>query len=269
MQFDNESKNAQVSAMSDRNPERRVKARQDLAREYIQNVLDRRGWNASELSRRIDVSSTTITRPLNHDDVAHAIRLENLIKIRDVSGIELPPALAAAYGLSPVPKTMGQPEQSREPEEFPNVRPAPYLGRDSHRKLADDIPVYGTVQGGAEGAFEMNMGEPIDWVRRPLALEGKAGLYSLYVEGDSMSPRFYSGERILVNSKKPASVGSDVILQLRPKREGDPIRAYLKSLVRRNSEEVVVRQFNPPKEMKFKVSEIHALHVVLNRDETF
>jgi transcriptional regulator with XRE-family HTH domain len=247
--------------------ERFVREKQDLARDYIQAVLDARRWTATDLARKIGVSPTTITRFVNSDDISHVMKLENLVRISEASGLPLPQGLSAAYGIgSPLVQDL---DEIVEPSNVRGAPLSPNLRRDSLPKLKDDIPVYGTVQGGADGAFEMNTGEAIDWVRRPLALEGRAGLYSVYVEGDSMSPRFYAGERILVNSKKPPAIGNDVIIQIKPKKEGDPIRAYLKSLVRRNSEEIEVEQFTPPKKLKFKMAEILSLHVVLDRDETF
>jgi len=243
-----------------------VKEKQELARDYIRQVLERNRWRPTELARRIGAHASTVNRFLSDGNLPYALSLKNLMKIRDVGGVEIPPSLAAAYGVGAMPATSTPSTDDDEPS---NVGPAPYLGRDSFRKLANDIPLYGTVQAGAEGAFLMNTGEAIDWLRRPLALEGKLGIYALYVEGDSMSPRFYAGERILVNSKQPAANGRDVIIQVRPKKEGDPIRAYLKCLVRRSSDSITVEQFNPPKTMTFKTADILSLHVVLNRDETF
>jgi phage repressor protein C with HTH and peptisase S24 domain len=246
-----------------------VRDRQAAARDYVQGVLDSCRWTPTELARKIDVRPSTVTRFLSDKDLSHSLKLENLMKISEAARIPLSPDVVVAYGVGTRPIVTATQDARDDRDEDSNVSDAPYLNRDSHRKLSDDIPVYGTVQGGADGAFELNTGEAIDWVRRPLALEGKVGLYALYVEGSSMSPRFYPGERILVNGKKPPAIGDDVVVQVKPKREGDPIRAYLKSLVRRNSEEIEVEQFNPPKKRTFKAAEILSVHVVLRRDEIF
>jgi len=180
-----------------------VKDRQGAARDYVQFVIDTTRWSATELARRVKVQPSTLTRFLNRPDLSYSLKLENLVKISEASRIPIPEDVRAAYGISSAPVPILQMEVPNSTVEQTNVRDAPYINRDSSRKSAFDIPVMGTARGGSEGSFLLNMGEAIDWVRRPPALEGKVGLYAIYVEGDSMSPRFYAGERVLVSSKKP------------------------------------------------------------------
>jgi phage repressor protein C with HTH and peptisase S24 domain len=246
-----------------------VKDRQSAARDYVQFVIDSLRTTPTDLARQIKVGPSTLTRLLNSADLSYSLKLENLVKISEFSRIPLPEAVRSAYGISSASPPVSRLEVQSSTGEPSNVQQAPYINRDSPRKAVFDIPVMGTARGGSEGSFLLNMGEAIDWVRRPPALEGKAGLYAIYVEGDSMSPRFYAGERVLVSTKQPPKPGSDVVIQIKPTSEGAPITAYLKSLVRQNSEEVVVEQFNPPRQMKFKRAQIESLHTVLNRDETF
>src|SRR5262249_28656597 len=121
--------------------------------------------------------------------------------------------------------------------------------------------------GGQGGAFELNVGDPIEYVRRPISLTGKGEVYALHVESDSMAPRYEPGEIILVWAARPALIGRDVVVQLRPGHEGDNPRAYLKRLVRRNDRELILEQFNPRKTMSLKMKDVLSVHMVLTRDE--
>ncbi len=148
-----------------------------------------------------------------------------------------------------------------------DVRNAPGVRLAGGALRPENVPVRGTVRGGQGGAFELNIGEPIDYVRRPLSLIGKGEIYALHVESDSMAPRYEPGEIILVWAQRPALIGRDVVVQLRPEAEGDNPRAYLKRLTRRNDKELILEQFNPKKTMSLKMKDVLSVHMVLTRDE--
>jgi len=151
--------------------------------------------------------------------------------------------------------------------ERPNVRPAPDVRLARPAGRPETVPVRGTVRGGTEGSFELNMGDAIEYVRRPVSLIGKGDIYALYVEGDSMAPRYEPGEIVLVYAARPPVIGRDVVIQVRPKVEGDNPLAYLKRLVRRTDREITVEQFNPRKTRIFKSADVLSVHLVLTRDE--
>ena len=109
--------------------------------------------------------------------------------------------------------------------------------------LPKDVPVYDTVVGGAGGGFHMN-GEVVDRVRRPPGLADVKGAFGLYVSGDSMEPRYFSGELVYINPGKPAAVGDFVIVEMRA-ADGDAGDAFIKRLVRRTATTVTVHQYNP------------------------
>jgi phage repressor protein C with HTH and peptisase S24 domain len=124
------------------------------------------------------------------------------------------------------------------------------------------------VLGGTEGAVDLNLeGLPLEYVRRPLSLVGRGDIYALHVEGNSMFPAYRPGETILVWGAKPALVGRDVVVQVRPKVDGDPPPAFLKTLIKRTATELTVEQYNPPRKRVFKLADVVAVHMVLTRDE--
>lgn len=149
------------------------------------------------------------------------------------------------------------------------VRPGPTTPRLPPRNQDNkDVPVWGTAEGGPNGSFEVYYGgNPVDWVRRLAGIENARDVYALYVVGLSMAPAYRPGDLIYVNPSKPPAIGSDVIIQMKPHKEGDEPRCYLKRLVRRTAEKVICEQFSPAGEVSYAVNLIIALHRVMTMAE--
>lgn len=128
-------------------------------------------------------------------------------------------------------------------------------------RLLPYIPVYSTAQGGPEGRFEMYSADTIDRIPRPAALAHAKNIYAIFVEGDSMYPAFRAGDPAVINPDRPPSIGDYVVIFL-IREDGPEPSGYLKMLVKRTADKVVVEQHNPSKEMTFKVSEIQRMHRV-------
>lgn len=109
-----------------------------------------------------------------------------------------------------------------------------------------DLPVYASAEGGSMGEMIISY-DPIEWRERPSILDGVSDGFAMYVVNDSMEPRYFQGDLLLVHPRRPPRPGNDVLLI--KKSENGEHHAMIKRLVRSNSKEVVVRQFNPPKEI--------------------
>jgi phage repressor protein C with HTH and peptisase S24 domain/DNA-binding transcriptional regulator YiaG len=131
--------------------------------------------------------------------------------------------------------------------------------------LANDIPVLGITVGGSgdnrPADFWMN-GEVINHIARPRALANAKNIFSLYVDGTSMYPRFRERDLVIVQKAAPAS-GDDVVIELKPKFEGGEHPSFIKEYVGKRANRIVVRQFNPKKELSFDVKEILNLFRVI------
>jgi len=135
------------------------------------------------------------------------------------------------------------------------------------RTLRRDVPVLGTAECGDNGAFTLDSGDPIDFVRRPPGIASRKGVYCIYTEGSSMEPVYESGDLVFADPHRPPRPGRDVIVQLRGKAEGDETRYLLKRLVRRTSTKWILRQFNPLLELTFADRDVIAVHLVLKNHE--
>ena len=133
--------------------------------------------------------------------------------------------------------------------------------------IPDKIPVKGAGQGGSEGFFPWN-GETVDYVSRPPQLAGAAEAYAVYVAGSSMEPRYLAGELVHIHPARPVTPGAFVLVQLRPESEGETPRAFIKRLVRRTASKITFEQFNPPKEIDIKASEIKSIHRIVGSAES-
>lgn len=135
------------------------------------------------------------------------------------------------------------------------------------------VPLVGTAMGGEWDDIdqlveltEVDLGEILDYVRRPISLRGDANAYAVTIVGDSMYPRFRPGRRLIVTPKAVPSIGDDVVVQLLGAEDGNGdrrvVRALIKELARRTSTYVELRQFNPDITFRVDVSKIAAIHKV-------
>lgn len=107
-----------------------------------------------------------------------------------------------------------------------------------------DLPVYESAQGGPDGMIITY--EPIEFIRRPDFLEHVKDAFAFYVVGDSMSPRFEQGERLLVHPKRPPRPGRDVLVIFH-NGAGSEHNAMVKRLVKLGPGNLTLKQFNPPR----------------------
>lgn len=128
------------------------------------------------------------------------------------------------------------------------------------------LPVYGQAVGGEDGVYEFN-GETHAYTARPPVLDGVSSAYAVYVDGDSMSPRYMPGELVYVNPSRPAKFGEDVIVQVR--NEGDdaelPPRGYIKRFDRYAGNKLVLSQYNPVGEIFFDRDSVVSVHPIVGR----
>jgi phage repressor protein C with HTH and peptisase S24 domain len=143
----------------------------------------------------------------------------------------------------------------------PNILESPNaLIRDRLKSEGHPIPVYGRAVGGVSGEFEMN-GSLMGHVLAPPQLSEARKAYAVSISGDSMSPRFEENELVFVDPNKRIKKGDYVVVQIQSEENG-PLLAFVKRFCRRNSEELVLEQLNPAKEMRFPESSVVSVHYI-------
>jgi phage repressor protein C with HTH and peptisase S24 domain len=121
-----------------------------------------------------------------------------------------------------------------------------------------DLPVLGVAVGGEDAWFENN-GQANEFIERPPILNGVTDAYAVYVIGDSMSPALREGHLVHVHPHRRPTIGCEVVVQL---SDG---RGLIKEFVRHDSDQLVVRQHNPARELTFETGEVTAVHRIIGR----
>jgi phage repressor protein C with HTH and peptisase S24 domain/predicted XRE-type DNA-binding protein len=124
------------------------------------------------------------------------------------------------------------------------------------------IPVLGEAVGGIDGRYQFN-GSVIDYVACPPSLEGVPGAYAVYVDGESMSPRYRPGEVVWVHPHKPARRGDDVIVQVHPDEEGVPPYGFIKEFIGWQGDHLTLRQHNPDSQIRFDRDDVVSVHPIV------
>lgn len=106
-------------------------------------------------------------------------------------------------------------------------------------------------------------GEPIDHLPRPQSLAGDDSAYALTIVDKSMWPRFRPGRRVAVSPRSPVAIGDDVVVRLRRTIDGQGELVLLKELVKRTSDGLELRQFEPDRMFKVTAGEVAAVEKVV------
>lgn len=128
-----------------------------------------------------------------------------------------------------------------------------------------DLELRGASYGGDDGDFTFN-GEVQGFVRRPPGIANVPNVFALHVLSTSMAPKFDPGEIIIVGGREPVA-GDHVVIEMFPEHEGEAGKSFVKRLKNRTSKEIVVEQYNPPKEIVFDRFAIKTLWRVIPTKE--
>jgi len=130
-----------------------------------------------------------------------------------------------------------------------------------------DLPVYGTAEGGDEaGDFSFN-GTTIATVRRPPPLMGVGEAFAIYVDGESMAPKYEQGDIVCIHPHRKVRAGDYVVVEMHGADADQSGASLLKRLVRLSGKTVTVEQFNPPKQIKLNAADIKRLWRVVTETE--
>lgn len=136
-------------------------------------------------------------------------------------------------------------------------------------QLPKDVPVLGTAAGAelGKGAFSFTS-EVVDYVRRPFGLLGDKDVYALYVEGESMVPKYEPGDLVFVHPGRKPRGGDYVVVQEHDHNNGGP-RGYIKRLVTITGKFIKTEQFNPKAAIDFAIRPGVVVHKVLTEGELY
>lgn len=120
--------------------------------------------------------------------------------------------------------------------------------RESSKTVAMMMDVMGTRDDRTHDKIVWD-GDAIDQTPRPPALMQSRNAYALFVQGKRMSPRYNEGEMIYVHPDLPVVPDNHVLILL-GRDEDKPQRAILGQYVRHTEKGLLIRQYNPRRELE-------------------
>ena len=124
------------------------------------------------------------------------------------------------------------------------------------------IPVYSCALAGSDGSIEISP-TVMDATEAPPQLSGVSEAYAVRVSGDSMEPRYESGETVYVHPREPIKKGVYVVAQISDTNETGAVMGYIKRFVSADDQNLILEQFNPPKKLKFSRNRVHSIHKIV------
>jgi len=122
----------------------------------------------------------------------------------------------------------------------------------------DVLDVYGFALAGTRDGFSMASDQVVDRIEVPMGLvRGRA--IAIRVAGDSMEPRLFSGETLIVGLDVPPVRDRDCVIEF---RDGSGIVKQYKG---QRDGIVFLHQYNPEQEVRVDASTVKAIHAVLYR----
>jgi phage repressor protein C with HTH and peptisase S24 domain len=220
---------------------------------WFQQALERAGVSQADLARHLRLAPSAISRMMRGErqmKLLEAVQLAAFLGLTQEevlrhAGASVEPSARDASGPAG-PARRGRPPRTV----MPHAAPA----------RAEPIPIRSAARGGGEQ--EMFLGDgPIGYTARPANLAGVRGAYAIYMVGDSMEPRYEQGWLLHVNPFKPPTRGRDVVVY----KKGQAV--LIKQFVRWDTEALLLRQFNPPQELRIPRDEVIECHLVVGADQ--
>jgi len=130
---------------------------------------------------------------------------------------------------------------------------------------AHELPVFGQVAGAALGATLLSA-DPVETVPCPPGLARVRGAYALIVAGESMAPRWSTGDMVFVHPHRPPRPGDHIVVR---EKTAEGTRVTVKRFDTWTDRDLVTTQYNPDGEVRFRRDAVDAVHRVLTTNELF
>lgn len=126
----------------------------------------------------------------------------------------------------------------------------------ARRRMAPaKVPVYGYAAGG-EDRIAYADDRIIDYLDAPPFWNGTGELIYVRLPGDSMEPRYFSGEILPVRMNLPPAKGQDCLLLF------NDSTALVKTYQGQRDGKVFARQYNIEKELMFEGASVQSMHAI-------
>ena len=220
---------------------------------WFQQALERVGATQADLARHLRLAPSAVSRMIKGErqmKLLEAVQVASFLGIPEEELLRRAGEPATATPGAPPPRRGRPPSASRQPAAA--AAPIPRGG--------DVIPVRSAARGGGEQEMFLADG-PIGYTPRPANLTGVRAAYAIYMVGDSMEPRYEPGWLLHVNPFKPPTRGRDVVVY----KQGNAV--LIKQFVGWEGSALVLRQLNPPADLRIAREEVLECHLVVGTDQ--
>jgi phage repressor protein C with HTH and peptisase S24 domain len=124
------------------------------------------------------------------------------------------------------------------------------------------IPLYSAALAGPDGSISIGA-SVLEMIEAPAAVAAVPDAYAVRVVGESMEPRYQSGETVYVHPRMPVKKGDYVLVQITEDGNDGAVMGYIKRLVSIDDKRLIVEQLNPDKEMVFARSRVKSVHRIV------
>ncbi|MEZ0212483.1 MAG: XRE family transcriptional regulator [Xanthobacteraceae bacterium] len=236
-----------------------------------EDVVEGMGYSVASL-RKLERGEVIRTRKLSALSERLQIPLIELLSLQEDAWAQQKDAEANAAGIQPAIESFASDENPSEQLINTNVARVErvtvpdWLGSEpaSHDNL---VPIRGRANAAGESGRIIMLGEISEWVEPPNSIKGVENAYIMYVHGTSMEPRYFPGERVWVHPHKPMRAARFCVVLIGDPGE-PPTEAYIKEFVKETDTELVVRQYNPPRDLHFPLDRVVGCHRIVGSDES-
>lgn len=213
-------------------------------------ALERAGVTQADLARRLRLAPSAVSRMLKGE---RQMKLLEAVQVAAFLGVPQEEVLQRAGDPGAAETAASSPRE-------PTRRGRPPL-LSSPRPAGDPlIPIRSAARGGGEQEMFLADG-PIGQTLRPANLNGVRSAYAIYMVGDSMAPRYEPGWLLHVNPFKPPTRGRDVVVYKKNQA------VLIKQFVGWDRDALLLRQLNPPEELRIPRDEVAECHLVVGVDQ--
>jgi len=220
---------------------------------WFHKALERVNSTQADLARHLRLAPSAVSRMMKGE---RQMKLLEAVQIADFLGISQEEVLRHAGDAGTPPPAGEMPRgRGRPPSTSTSSGSATALAR-----TPEQIPIRSAARGGTDQEMFLEDG-PIGYTPRPANLGGVRSAYAIYMVGDSMEPRYEPGWLLHINPFKPPTRGRDVVVY----KEGQAV--LIKQFLRWDSDALVLRQLNPPEELRIPRDTILECHLVVGVDQ--
>jgi phage repressor protein C with HTH and peptisase S24 domain len=221
---------------------------------WFQRALERTGASQADLARHLRLAPSAVSRMIKGE---RQMKLLEAVQIAAFLGVSQDEVLRHAGDSAPSGEAAPRAGRGRPPAA---ARPPEFAAPVRFVRAPDTIPIRSAGRGGGEQEMFLADG-PIGYTPRPANLSGVRAAYAIYMIGDSMAPRYEPGWLLHVNPFKPATRSRDVVVF----KKGNAV--LIKQFVGWEKDALVLRQLNPPAELRIPRADILECHLIVGADQ--